>query len=127
MTQLGALSTQDHEALFAQLGIDTTVSATRIIFNLLEQEIESDQVVPLAALSRGNLEIVQVDLSPQSPVVGQRIGEVRLPAEAHIVSVIRSERGLLPTPDTVLQSGDSVLALVHTEREGELIGTFAGA
>ncbi len=116
-----------NEALFAQLGIDTTVSATRIIFNLLEQEIESDQVVPLAALSRGNLEIVQVDLSPQSPVVGQRIGEVRLPAEAHIVSVIRSERGLLPTPDTVLQSGDSVLALVHTEREGELIGTFAGA
>jgi len=116
-----------NEALFAQLGIDTTVSATRIIFNLLEQEIESDQVVPLAALSRGNLEIVQVDLSPQSPVVGQRIGEVRLPAEAHIVSVIRSERGLLPTPDTVLQSGDSVLALVHTERESELIGTFAGA
>lgn len=116
-----------NEALFAQLGIDTTVSATRIIFNLLEQEIESDQVVPLAALSRGNLEIVQVDLSPQSPVVGLRIGDIRLPAEAHIVSVIRSERGLLPSPDTVLQTGDSVLALVHTERENELLGTFAGA
>jgi trk system potassium uptake protein TrkA len=115
-----------NEALFAQLGVDTTVSATRVIFNLIEQVVESDQVVPLAALSRGSLEIVQIELSEQSPVVGKRIADVRLPAEAHIVSLIRSEKGLLPTPDTVLAPGDSVLALVHTERENELIGTFAG-
>lgn len=113
-----------NEALFNKLGIDTTVSATRIIFNLLEQEIESDLVVPLAALSRGNLEIVQVELSPQSPVVGKRIAEVVMPAGAHIVSVIRQDRGLLPAPETVLETGDSVLALVSTERENELVSTF---
>jgi K+/H+ antiporter YhaU regulatory subunit KhtT len=49
-------------------------------------------------LARGNLEIVQVDLSRHSPGVGQRIGDVRLAEEAHIVTVIRSERGLLPGP-----------------------------
>ena len=113
-----------NEALFSQLGIDTTVSSTRIIFNLIEQEIESDQVVPLAALSRGNLEIVAIELSPHSPVVGRRIGDLRLPAEAHIISVIRQEKGMLPGTDTTLQSGDSVLTLVNTEREGELRSIF---
>jgi len=116
-----------NEALFAQLGVDTTVSATRVIFNLIEQEIESDQVVPLAALARGSLEIVQIDLSDQSPVVGKSIAEVLLPADTHIVSLIRSDKGLLPTPDTILATGDTILALVHTERESELIGTFSGS
>jgi Trk K+ transport system NAD-binding subunit len=37
----------------------------------------------------------------------KRISEVRLPVEAHIVSVIRSERDLLPTPDTVLHTGEN--------------------
>jgi len=114
-----------NEPLFARLGIDTTVSSTRIIFNLIEQRIESDQVVPLAALSRGNLEIVQIELSPRSPLVGSLISSLNLPAEAHIVTVIRGEKGLLPSPDMALAAGDSVLALVHTEREGELRNTFA--
>jgi K+ transport systems, NAD-binding component len=116
-----------NEALFAKLGIDTTVSATRIIFNLLEQEIESDEVVPVAALSRGDLEIVQVELSPHSPVAGRRIGEVTMPAGAHIVAIIRQDRGLLPSPDTLLEAGDSVLALVTTARENELVATFGEA
>lgn len=115
-----------NEAVFAKLGIDTTVSSTRIIFNLIEQEIESDQLVPLAALSRGNLEIVQIELSAHSPVVGRRISEINLPTEAHIVSVVRDDKGMLPTPDTVLAVGDSVLTLVSTDRENLLRETFAG-
>lgn len=116
-----------NEALFSQLGIDTTVSSTRIIFNLIEQEIETDQVVPLAALARGNIEIVAIELGPKSPVVGERIEDIILPAEAHIVSIIRAEKGMLPAPDATLQVGDSVLTLVSTERENELRGIFAEA
>lgn len=122
---IARVNSPSNEAVFAKLGIDTTVSSTRIIFNLLEQEIETDQIVPLAALSRGNLEIVSIELSPKSPLVGQRIGQIVLPAEAHIVSVIRQDKGLLPAPDTLLQIGDALLTLVHTEREGQLRAIFA--
>jgi len=121
---IARVNSPQNEAIFAKLGIDTTVSATRIIFNLIEQEIESDEVIPLAALSRGNLEVVVVELSDHSPVIGRRIDAVRMPSEAHIVSVIRDEKGLLPTPDMTLQVGDSVLALVATDREDELRRNF---
>src|SRR5919205_1439996 len=57
---IARVNSPTNEAIFGKLGIDTTVSSTRIIFNLIEQEIETDQVVPLAALSRGNLEIVAI-------------------------------------------------------------------
>ncbi len=114
-----------NERIFATLGIDGTVSSTRIIFNLIEQEIQTDEVVPIAALSRGNLEIVVVELSRDSRVVGQRISDVHLPAEAHIVSVIREDKGMLPNADMDLRVGDSVLALVSTEQEDDLRRSFS--
>ncbi len=116
-----------NEPLFAKLGIDTTVSSTRIIFNLIEQEIESDQVVPLAALSKGNLEIVQIELSKQSPVPGKTIGDIAMPTGAHIIAVIRDNIALLPSPEMRLITDDTVLALVAADREGELRGSFVGS
>ncbi|MBC7807814.1 MAG: TrkA family potassium uptake protein [Akkermansiaceae bacterium] len=116
-----------NEPLFAKLGIDTTVSSTRIIFNLIEQEIESDQVVPLAALSKGNLEIVQIELSKQSPVPGKLISDVHMPTGAHIIAVIRENVAVLPSPDMALIIGDTVLALVAADKEGELRQSFTGS
>jgi trk system potassium uptake protein len=113
-----------NEEIFATLGIDTTVSATRLLFNLIEQEIESDTIVPLAALSKGNLEIVQIELSDHSPVLGKTIAELYLPSEGHIIALIRNEHGLIPTPQTRLAEGDIVLTLVETQHEGALRAIF---
>jgi trk system potassium uptake protein TrkA len=113
-----------NEEIFKRLGIDTTVSSTRIIFNLIEQEIETDTVIPIAALSRGNLEVVVVEMSDHSPMIGRRIGAVPLPAQAHIISVIRNDQGLLPALDMTFQPGDSVLALVSADREDDLRRVF---
>ncbi|WP_309697180.1 TrkA family potassium uptake protein [Armatimonas sp.] len=114
-----------NEALFAQLGIDTTVSATRLIFNLIEQEIEVDHLIPVAALARGHLEIVSIELSDQSPVVGRSIGEIALPGDAHIIAILRNDKGMLPSPNAILQVGDTVLTLVQQDQEPDLHGVFA--
>ncbi len=115
-----------NEALFTELGITTTVSSTRIIFNLIEQEIETDHIVPLAALARGNLEVVSVELSSLSKMVGRSVGEITLPADAHIVAILRGDKGMLPSPKAILEAGDIVLTLVKADRESELHHVFEG-
>jgi trk system potassium uptake protein TrkA len=115
-----------NEALFTELGITTTVSSTRIIFNLIEQEIETDHIVPLAALARGNLEVVSVELSSHSKMVGRSVGEITLPADAHIVAILRGDKGMLPSPKAILEAGDVVLTLVKADRESELHHVFEG-
>lgn len=121
---IARVNSPTNEALFARLGIDTTVSSTRIIFNLIEQEIQSNTVVPVAALAKGNLEIVSIEMGANSPVIGRRVDALPLPAEAHIVTIIREDKGMLPTPEMTLEIGDSVLALVDTEREDDLRKVF---
>ncbi len=114
-----------NEELFHRLGIDGTVSATKIIYNLIEQEIETGEVIPLAALKKGNIEIVEVEIGPKSPVLHRQILEVTLPKDALIISVIRNDHGMIPTGETKFENGDSVIALVNADQEHELRDVFA--
>ncbi len=114
-----------NEDLFRELGIDQTVSSTRIIFNLIEQQIETDQVIPLAALKKGEIEVVEANITPGSPVAGKRIGELDLPQNTLIISIVRDEHAMLPHGDTRLRVGDSVIAMIKAERERELREVFA--
>ena len=114
-----------NESIFQQLGIDATVSSTNIIYHLIEQEIETGEIIPLAALKRGNIKIVDVELSNRSPVVGRRIQDLPLPPDALIVCIIREENAVLPHADTELKPGDSVIALVSAQNEPQLRKVFA--
>jgi len=115
-----------NEAIFQQLGIDATVSSTNIIYHLIEQELETGEIIPLAALKRGNIEIVDVELSSRSPVVGRSVQNLALPPDALIVCIIRHENAMLPHGDTVLEPGDSVIALVSAQNERQLRKVFMG-
>jgi trk system potassium uptake protein TrkA len=113
-----------NEKLFHRLGIDATVSSTKIIYNLIEQEIGTGEVIPLAALNRGNIEIVEAEIGPRSPVVHQEIRSLALPAEALIISIIRDGHALLPAGDTRFLPGDSVIALVSADKEHDMRDIF---
>ena len=115
-----------NEELFQELGIDQTVSSTRIIFNLIEQQIETGQVIPLAALKKGEIEVVEADITAGSPVDGLRIGHLDLPPSTLIISVVRDDHALIPHADTKLRPGDSVIAMIKSEREKELRAVFTG-
>jgi len=113
-----------NEELFKELGIDQTVSSTRIIFNLLEQQIETGQVIPLAALKKGEIEVVEANVTAGSSVAGMKIGQIDLPPNTLIISVIREEHAIIPHSDTKLREGDSVIAMIKAEREKELRTVF---
>jgi len=114
-----------NEDLFQQLGVDATVSSTKIIYNLIEQELQTGDVIPLAALRRGNLEIVEIEIRPNSPVLDRKLTDASLPSDALIVCVIRSDHAMLPSADTRFESGDTVIALVQADLENDLRRVFA--
>ena len=115
-----------NEEIFQRLGIDETLSSTRVIFNQIEQRIETSEVIPLAALRRGNIEIVEIDLTDESPVVGRTVGSLEFPPQALVISIIRNDHAIVPHAKTELKSQDSVIALVEASREAELRKLFSG-
>lgn len=121
---LARVNDPDHEEIFRKIGIDETVSATGIIFALLEQQISPDVVLPIGALARGNLEVVEVELGSRSPVVGHHVRDLKLPPQTNLIWVLRGDQGIAVSGDTDLQQGDMVVAVVPRDHADELRDIF---
>lgn len=115
-----------HEETFRQIGIDETVSATSIIYSLIVQQISSDDIVPVGALHRGNVEIVETNVSGRSPVVGKRVDEVKVPAGSLIAYLVRDGQGLQVTHETKIEPGDMLVAIVATKDADALREAICG-
>jgi trk system potassium uptake protein TrkA len=105
---------------FDLLGISPTVSATRGLMALIEHEVPEHELIHLLELRKENLEIVEVQIDKSSPSAGKRIAGLKLPSGAQLISVMREGRAEIPDPDTELQVGDQVLAILEPGKEDEL-------
>ena len=114
-----------HEAVFREIGIDDTVSATGIIFSLIDQQINSDELIPVGHLHKGHVEIVESFLSERSRLIGKAVREITLPQGSFIVYLFRDGNGMAVHGDTVFQPDDMVVAMVPTARAEELRTVFA--
>jgi trk system potassium uptake protein TrkA len=109
---------------FDLLGIKPSVSATDLILRLIEHEVPEYGLVHLLDLPEERLEIIEMLLSEDSQVVGKTVGDLELPEGSLLISVLREGRGFVPGPDTVLEAGDEVLAVLDPGREDDLKAFF---
>jgi trk system potassium uptake protein TrkA len=109
---------------FELLGIRPVVSATDLILRLIEHEVPKYGLVHLLDLEKERLEIIELLLGEDSPVTGQRVGDLELPEGSLLISVLREGAGFVPGPDTMLEAGDEVLAVLDPGVEEELKSYF---
>ncbi len=111
---------------FELLGVKPYVSATDLILRLLEHEVPEYGLVHLLDLPEERLEIIEMLLGEDSRVAGRRVGDLEMPEGSLLISVLRTgQGGFVPTPDTVLEAGDEVLAVLDPGLEEDL-KTFFG-
>jgi trk system potassium uptake protein TrkA len=109
---------------FELLGIRPVVSATDLILRLIEHEVPNIGLVHLLDLPQERLEIIELLLGESSSVTGERVGDLELPEGSLLISVLREGTGFVPGPDTVLQPGDEVLAVLDPGLEDDLKAYF---
>jgi len=109
---------------FELLGIKPFVSATDLILRLIEHEVPEYGLVHLLDLPEERLEIIEMLLASDSKVAGRRVGDLEMPEGTLLISVLREGRGFVPGPDTVLEAGDEVLAVLDPGVEEDLKAFF---
>ena len=110
---------------FRLLGIQPAVSATDLILLLIEHEVPRYGLVHLLALEEERLEIIELEVNPDAPTVGERVGDIALPEGSLIISVLREGAGFVPKTDTVIQAGDGVLLVLNPGLEEAITAYFA--
>ena len=113
---------RDH---FELLGIRPNVSATDLILRLIEHEVPEYGLVHLLDLPEQKLEIIEMLLPDNSRAAGSRVADLDMPEGSLLISVVREDSGFVPGPDTVLEAGDEVLAVLDPRVEEDLTAYFA--
>ncbi len=121
---IARLNNPKHEEIFQKLGIDLTVSPTRAILSLIESELPSSRFVPLMTLKSAGLEIIEMRIPEESPIVGSLLRDINLPRSCNLALIIRDKQFITPTADTQIRAHDDVFALVNREGEEELRKAF---
>ena len=123
-TTIARLNDPKHEEIFQILGIDLTVSPTRAILSLIESELPTSRFVPLIILKNAGLEIIEMRIPEESPIVGSMLRDINLPRSCNLALIIRDKQFITPTADTQISAHDDVFALVNRDGEEELRKAF---
>lgn len=115
-----------NETLFRNLGVDEIISPTRMALAAIEQDIPVHELLHLAQLEGGELQLIEAQIDAESPAVGRRPGDISLPEGCSLFVLIRDEAAQAIRQDTVFRAGDKVLAITRIECETELHRQFIG-
>jgi trk system potassium uptake protein TrkA len=117
---IARVNNPNNEVLFRHLGVDEIISPTRMALAAIEQDIPVHELLHLAQLEGGELDLVEAQIDEGSPAVGRRPADISLPEGSTLFALIRDDAAQVIRPDTVFQAGDKVLAISRLQSEDEL-------
>jgi trk system potassium uptake protein TrkA len=107
--------------LFNQdMGVDVALNQVDILTKLIVEEMSLGDMMTLLKLRRGEYSLVEEKVHPEANVVGKSLREIILPPECVFAAILRHGNMIIPHGDTVLESVDEVIALVHSSQLASL-------
>ena len=104
-----------NEQLFRNLGVDEIISPTRMVLGSIEQDIPVHELLHLAALGEGELEIIEAQLQEGSPAIGRAAGDITMAEGCSLFAVVRNGIATPLRPEMTLRVGDKVIAIGPSE------------
>lgn len=120
---LARLNEPRNRSTFAALGI-AVVAVTDLIGEVIEREVETHQPERLALLGGGTISLVEADV-PEG-VEPRRADQLGLPASAVLVAVSSGAETTIPGADTIIRSGDRVVAVTTLDGEPAVRDALTG-
>jgi trk system potassium uptake protein TrkA len=109
-----------NEIVFKALGIDETISSTRVLMGVIEQELPTGGFLPLMPLTGSHLELIEAEIAGGTPSAGRAIRALGLPTGAAVGGIVRKGVVLQTDLDTKLEVGDRIIVLSPTADEAKV-------
>ncbi len=113
VARLGALHYD--EQVLKNLGIDLVVYPEAAAAGYISQMITKPEVLDLTFLSRGDAEIIELNVKEESKIAGKQISEIKQPKGTRIIAVIKDGKLAIPEDNTVINPGSKILVLSKIE------------
>jgi len=124
---LALVNDPDNEKVFQQLGITTAFSTTHIISSIIEQRTALEEIVGLFSVAEGKVNITEVILPNESPVLNKSLMEIELPENSLIACILRDNTPIIPRGTTKLYVLDRLILITIPENHGQVLKFLTGS
>lgn len=121
---LARITKPHYEKLFKKAGIDIVLSPEVALASRLESLITEPDVVDIAIIHRGSIEMLELNVTEKSKVVGKTIKEIERPKGASIVAMKQGDDFVIPDIHTVFKPGDEAIVIVRKDMEKKMVELF---
>lgn len=114
--------------LVTSLGVDAVVSPKVITVSNILQYIRKGQLRKIYSLGENFCEIIEVDASMVSGVVGSKVSEIEKPGQLSIPAVFRDQTVLITNQNTTLKLEDRLIVTIsseHMKSHPDIISAFS--
>ncbi|MDD4251291.1 MAG: TrkA family potassium uptake protein [Candidatus ainarchaeum sp.] len=104
-----------NEQILKKLGIDIVIHPEAAAAGYIEGLITKPDVLDLAFLSRGNAEIMEVQIKKGSKLEGKQVKDIESPDGSALIGFYDGGELVIPKPDSILKIGMKVLIIAKRE------------
>jgi len=112
--------------IFKKLGVDKTICSTQVICNSIEDEFDIGPLKIIESLNNGEMVLVEAKISKKSVWKDKSIGQIKMPKECVIISIIRNEEVIFPNGSVVINEEDKVLIITNTDKKNQVEKSIMG-
>jgi trk system potassium uptake protein len=109
--------------VFKRLGVDSVVSSTAYIADMISQEVDWTCVNQTLAKQVGDVRIRDLLVGNASVANGKSLTELTLPGGTILITVVRDHEVFIPNGQTRIREGDRVIALSR-EADAQRLGAY---
>ncbi|MDR0930659.1 MAG: NAD-binding protein [Clostridiales bacterium] len=114
-------------SVFQKLGINTVISDTHIVAQIIEQMASVEEVVNFLPLEDGKIQLIEYTLMENNKIIGESLANIGFPATAVIGCIMRNGAGIIPNGETIFERGDRLIMLCTNEGKNDTLKFFKKA
>ncbi|MBP1986571.1 Trk system potassium transporter TrkA [Halolamina salifodinae] len=123
---VAVIDQSEYVDLFEAVGVDVGVNPREVVAEEITRFTRAGGAENVALVESGRAEVLEIEVSPDSPLVGEPIREsIRsLPDDVVIGAITRGGEYIVPRGETVIEAGDHVVlfaAIEHAETVASML------
>jgi trk system potassium uptake protein len=103
-----------------EMGVDVALNQADLLARLIAEEMSLGDMMTLLKLRKGLYSLVEEKVDPNSIANGKALRDLNIPSRCVLAAIIRKGELIVPHGDTVFQTADEVLAVVHSTEKPQL-------
>ncbi len=110
-----------------EMGVDVALNQADLLAHLIAEEMSLGDMMTLLKLRKGLYSLVEEKVDPDSGANGRALRDLEIPPRCVLAAIIRKGELIVPRGDTILQTADEVLAVVHSAEKPQLAAILGPA